>query len=68
MCLYLGCEPPVGFDSMCSSQMAEWLKTTHWCHHSSHQEVKYGPLVPEEKYKFSFKQWHHQSGEGILYL
>jgi len=49
MYLYLGCEPPEDFDSMRSSQMVEWLKTTRWCHHSTHQEAKYEPLVPEEK-------------------
>lgn len=49
MYLCLGCEPPEEFDSTHSSQMAEWLKTTHLCHHSTLQEAKYEPLVPEEK-------------------
>lgn len=49
MYLYLGCEPPEDFDNMRSSQLAEWLKTIRSCHHNTHQEAKYGPLVPEEK-------------------
>jgi hypothetical protein len=56
MCWYLGCEPPEDFDSMCSSQMAELLKTTHWYHHSSHQEAKYETLVPEKGIKLSLKE------------